>query len=66
MAVQRALAQSRPHAVGAQVILASADGYLKAGMLRTLKGLLSSREMLSVRLAQSSWPSHIDLNGTEI
>ena len=28
---------SRPNAVGAQVILASADSSLKAGMLRTLK-----------------------------
>jgi hypothetical protein len=33
----RARAQSRPHAAGAQEILASADSSLKAGMLRTLK-----------------------------
>ena len=33
----RARAQSHPHPVGAQVILASADSSLKAGMLRTLK-----------------------------
>jgi hypothetical protein len=33
----RACAQTRHHAVGAQVILASADSSLKAGMLRTLK-----------------------------
>jgi hypothetical protein len=31
-----ARARSRPHAVGAQLILASADSSLKAGMLRTL------------------------------
>ncbi len=38
----RARTQSRPHAVGAQVILASADSSLKAGMLRTLKASIDS------------------------
>ena len=33
----RARAQSRPHTVGAQVILASADSSLRSGMLLTLK-----------------------------
>ncbi len=33
---------SRPHTVGAQVILASADSSLKAGMLHTLKARIDS------------------------